>query len=193
MRACEGCRKRKIKCDAATTNSWPCAACVRLKLNCVPPTVHYNHGAHAGMQATPGFERVLDFADSSGDSAEDDGADEGAYEDVYGPPSAKRHAHARPGPLSTSSVGYDPSLAAFHASAPQQRSAIMYDALPTPTMPPSEASYYAHPSFHSQTSLSEPPRTTESAEPWPREDFSVADLQEVMGSLKVHDNGTGMW
>lgn len=37
MRACEGCRKRKIKCDAATTNSWPCAACKRLKLTCVPP------------------------------------------------------------------------------------------------------------------------------------------------------------
>ncbi|KAK5948083.1 hypothetical protein OHC33_010925 [Knufia fluminis] len=37
MRACEGCRRRKIKCDAATTNSWPCAACKRLKLTCVPP------------------------------------------------------------------------------------------------------------------------------------------------------------
>lgn len=37
MRACEGCRKRKIKCDAATTNTWPCAACKRLKLTCVPP------------------------------------------------------------------------------------------------------------------------------------------------------------
>lgn len=38
MRACEGCRRRKIKCDSATTNTWPCAACVRLKLHCVPPT-----------------------------------------------------------------------------------------------------------------------------------------------------------
>ncbi|EXJ78046.1 hypothetical protein A1O3_09206 [Capronia epimyces CBS 606.96] len=37
MRACEGCRRRKIKCDSATTNTWPCAACVRLKLPCVPP------------------------------------------------------------------------------------------------------------------------------------------------------------
>ena len=41
MRACEGCRRRKIKCDSATTNSWPCAACTRLKLHCVPPTVSY--------------------------------------------------------------------------------------------------------------------------------------------------------
>jgi len=37
MRACEGCRRRKIKCDSATTNTWPCAACTRLKLHCVPP------------------------------------------------------------------------------------------------------------------------------------------------------------
>ncbi|KAH6619263.1 hypothetical protein B0J18DRAFT_239553 [Chaetomium sp. MPI-SDFR-AT-0129] len=37
MRACEGCRRRKIKCDAATTNTWPCSACVRLKLHCVRP------------------------------------------------------------------------------------------------------------------------------------------------------------
>jgi hypothetical protein len=32
-----GCRRRKIKCDSATTNTWPCAACTRLKLHCVPP------------------------------------------------------------------------------------------------------------------------------------------------------------
>ena len=33
MRACEGCRRRKIKCDATTTNQWPCASCVRQKCN----------------------------------------------------------------------------------------------------------------------------------------------------------------
>jgi hypothetical protein len=41
MRACEGCRRRKIKCDSATTNTWPCAACVRLKVECVPPTTNF--------------------------------------------------------------------------------------------------------------------------------------------------------
>lgn len=40
MRACEGCRRRKIKCDAATTNTWPCSACRRLKLQCQPPTIN---------------------------------------------------------------------------------------------------------------------------------------------------------
>ncbi|KAF2187865.1 hypothetical protein K469DRAFT_109109 [Zopfia rhizophila CBS 207.26] len=50
MRACEGCRRRKIKCDAATTNAWPCAACIRLKLNCVPPTVSYDKDYNSGTQ-----------------------------------------------------------------------------------------------------------------------------------------------
>ena len=39
MRACSGCRKRKIKCDSATTNVWPCSACTRLRLVCLPPTI----------------------------------------------------------------------------------------------------------------------------------------------------------
>jgi hypothetical protein len=40
MRACDGCRKRKIRCDGAPQNGpWPCGSCVRLKLKCVPPTL----------------------------------------------------------------------------------------------------------------------------------------------------------
>ncbi|KAF2498297.1 hypothetical protein BU16DRAFT_548115 [Lophium mytilinum] len=60
MRACEGCRRRKIKCDAATTNAWPCAACIRLKLNCVPPTVSYDKdytpGSHTFELERPEYE-----------------------------------------------------------------------------------------------------------------------------------------
>ena len=40
MRACDGCRKRKIRCDGALQNGpWPCGACQRLKLKCIPPTL----------------------------------------------------------------------------------------------------------------------------------------------------------
>jgi len=49
MRACEGCRRRKIKCDAATTNTWPCSACTRLKLHCVPPTISQERDFAAGQ------------------------------------------------------------------------------------------------------------------------------------------------
>lgn len=51
MRACEGCRRRKIKCDAATTNTWPCSACIRLKLHCVKPN---------GFDADPNAYETMD-------------------------------------------------------------------------------------------------------------------------------------
>lgn len=62
MRACEGCRRRKIKCDAATTNAWPCAACIRLKLNCVPPTVSYDKDYNANTQTYELEEKPLEYA-----------------------------------------------------------------------------------------------------------------------------------
>jgi hypothetical protein len=62
MRACEGCRRRKIKCDAATTNAWPCAACIRLKLNCVPPTVSYDKDWNAATQTFELEEKPLEYA-----------------------------------------------------------------------------------------------------------------------------------
>ena len=49
MRACEGCRRRKIKCDAATNNHWPCSACQRLKLVCVPPAAQYERDFGTGQ------------------------------------------------------------------------------------------------------------------------------------------------
>ncbi|KAG7008227.1 hypothetical protein G7Y79_00006g018470 [Physcia stellaris] len=61
MRACEHCRRRKIKCDAATTNEWPCAACVRLKLYCVPSTETFN-GTH---DTESGWEPLFDSQDDS--------------------------------------------------------------------------------------------------------------------------------
>jgi hypothetical protein len=58
MRACEGCRRRKIRCDSATTNTWPCAACVRLKLHCVPPTggPEGDFGPSAPAAGQPGID-----------------------------------------------------------------------------------------------------------------------------------------
>ncbi|GAB7364158.1 hypothetical protein MBLNU230_g4709t1 [Neophaeotheca triangularis] len=48
MRACDGCRKRKIRCDGALQNGpWPCGACVRLKLKCVPPTLDQDEDPQA--------------------------------------------------------------------------------------------------------------------------------------------------
>ncbi|KAK3675729.1 hypothetical protein LTR78_004370 [Recurvomyces mirabilis] len=54
MRACDGCRKRKIKCDGALQNGpWPCGACTRLKLKCAPPTLDPDEDQD-GLSATSG-------------------------------------------------------------------------------------------------------------------------------------------
>ncbi|KAM5467181.1 hypothetical protein MferCBS49748_004112 [Microsporum ferrugineum] len=58
MRACNGCRKRKIKCDSATTNIWPCSACTRLKLVCIPPSVEQDG-------EPTGHEQILSFSQPS--------------------------------------------------------------------------------------------------------------------------------
>ncbi|GIZ43278.1 hypothetical protein CKM354_000651000 [Cercospora kikuchii] len=53
MRACDGCRKRKIRCDGALQNGpWPCGACIRLKLKCVPPTLDQDDDCQTPDSAT---------------------------------------------------------------------------------------------------------------------------------------------
>lgn len=66
MRACEGCRRRKIKCDAATTNTWPCSACTRLKLHCVPPTFQYDRDHATSTQVLLDQHHGLGFGPSNG-------------------------------------------------------------------------------------------------------------------------------
>ena len=177
MRACEGCRKRKIKCDAATTNSWPCASCVRLKQSCVPPSVNYNR-SHIGMTPTSGLERVIVFGDSSGESDNE----------TFMPRPAKRLAYKRPEPLTTK-ADYMPGIDAFNASS--QPAPIIYDPVTTPSLSTTDEQYYAHQMFQPHVPIGEPPRPPDTGKSWPPDAFSVADLQDVMGSLKVHDNGTG--
>lgn len=72
MRACEGCRRRKIKCDAATTNTWPCSACVRLKLHCVPPMVQYDRDLASNQGTQDQAASAGDFRDDSSGSGEDE-------------------------------------------------------------------------------------------------------------------------
>lgn len=59
MRACQGCRKRKIKCDSATTNIWPCAACTRLKLVCAPPSTTDQDYESTTFEQSPESERQI--------------------------------------------------------------------------------------------------------------------------------------
>lgn len=184
MRACEGCRRRKIKCDAATTNAWPCAACVRLKLHCVPPRVNYDQG-NTGSMHTSGLERVLIFDDSSASGDEEYGQqtnlfssqDIGSIAEQTQPPQ----------------VAYDDGLVTYHTPPYNQRSSSFHDfSYGTVNSIPISAPEQTYP--HQATfQNSNPPhlRSVSSDEIWSQEQYSGYNLTDALGELKITETGIG--
>lgn len=172
MRACEGCRRRKIKCDSATTNTWPCAACVRLRLPCVPPA--------AGLEGDTG-----EITPGSGVDDQSDGQS-------FLPSSA---ANIQPAQSFTASapsfqlnqgdtLSYDAyadnyltrPYANFYPS-PQQYQGTLNDTYQPPpqTYAPSQHDSGLH--------------RTERAGSSPIDLYSAEDLMEHLGELKIGENG----
>ena len=189
MRACEGCRRRKIKCDAATTNAWPCAACVRLKLQCVPPTVNYSRAHSAGSHVS-GLERVLDFDNSSGGSGDED----------YPPPPMMSNVYqlgSRAELAAASQAAYTTGIGAFHASPYVEKMEghghMPYDSVSSLSMSVSDAPYHTQSSFHLPRSNSMPVaiQPAESTDTWRHEDISAENLSEALGELKIDETGIG--
>ena len=182
MRACEGCRRRKIKCDAATTNSWPCAACVRLKLTCVPPTVNYNR-AQMGMPQGSGFERVLDFADSSGDSGDES----------YMPQPLMRNVYQSP-EMMPAQPSYTSGMMPFTSSPYQEQPEphhMRYDSVTSAPISVPEGSYHSQGSFHHTTASGDSVHGLGTSGSWPRDEVSASSLHDAMGELKIDANGMG--
>lgn len=182
MRACEGCRRRKIKCDAATTNTWPCAACIRLKLHCVRPN-GFDGAADPQVYEPPpseldepsqpqdGFSRQL----SSGDqqllahpAKSNPAYQQASYQDTttlyqsvqYTEPQNVNVTHGVPyadvsHPVSVDTQRFPPQ-----------------NTFPTP--PPMQHSSH----------------TAESPEAY-HNDYAQQDLADLLGSLKVDEAGTG--
>lgn len=176
MRACNGCRKRKIKCDAATTNAWPCSACTRLKLVCVPPTI--------GQEG-----------ESSGRNSE-----------AYGPHSVDTfNAPDPPQSLSSYAMPQPYRGGAPHGQAiPQYNDGIgafsHYAPATIPTQPglfhprpPQET--LSHDSYQSQQLFSVPQAqavgTTERIDYGDNEHSTAENLSEVLGELKIDETGIG--
>jgi hypothetical protein len=170
MRACEGCRRRKIKCDAATTNAWPCAACIRLKLNCVPPTVSYDKDFNGNSQTFELEPRPEEYAPPGAPSQHD-----------YQRHSSMPHImpHQMPPNLPT------PVSGMYHSSPyadPQAQEAMHYPAMSQPqqnmSYPPQQA--------YSQASAAAPPlvMTPPDTEPHWRSE-SVSSLSDALGELKI--------
>ncbi|KAH7155758.1 hypothetical protein B0J13DRAFT_436670 [Dactylonectria estremocensis] len=175
MRACEGCRRRKIKCDAATTNTWPCSACIRLKLHCVRPNGYdgatdsttyeqpqmnpSDHFQQMSMQ-----QQVLHTPTKPPGSAmyaaqHYPDANHGAYQAV------PYDTTQQQGGMSYANV-QPPVSMIDHSYAAQ-------NVFPTPPM--------HHPHSHRQES---------SPEAYSPSDYQHQDLADLLGTLKVNEAGT---
>ncbi len=197
MRACEGCRRRKIKCDAATTNTWPCSACQRLKLHCIPPTVNYDGGnSHS-------FEPEKQEHESGG-SGDDDfnsqlplqqqlQATQKNGQQNYGQLPYNNHiGHYQP-------INYAPIPQGQQGMqfAPINASTIMHNQYPPsssftmssmqhPLQPPTSPEDYRDPM---QQQL-QPPT---SSDDYRQEHYGPADLADYLGDLKMDLTATGWY
>lgn len=183
MRACEGCRRRKIKCDAATTNAWPCAACVRLKLHCVPPTVNYDR-THTSSSNISGLERVLDFDNSSG-SGDEDYPHHTSVPQVFELDSQHGHLQSHQG-------SYGDGLGVFHTPPYTDRALSHPDFSPYDDVPaiPLRVPEGSYPDQNSFNTSSGPTLASSGSSPnWSDETFSAAGLSSILGELKIDESG----
>ena len=179
MRACEGCRRRKIKCDAATTNQWPCASCVRLKQHCVPPTLNYDR-THAADGNISGLERVLDFDNSSGSGDED-----------YSHPAGAAQVFELQQPQEPIQGTYNAVLGPPFNTPPYTEKSFSqheyaFDDISTMPLHVPTPSYRDHHTYN-------PPQSAPIAPPndWPKEQYSTAELNDFLGELNINENGVG--
>ncbi|CAL8575136.1 hypothetical protein XPA_001078 [Xanthoria parietina] len=187
MRACEGCRRRKIKCDAATTNSWPCAACVRLKLSCVPPSLNYDR-VHGGAGSHSGLEGVLDFDHSSASGEDDHYFQHGEPTQFYdfGHPNDSVH---------NPQVGYGHHLGSFNAPANVERhpshTDFSYD--PVTSMPMTLPETFHQPTTFQAINVAPPPPHPSHGSNWTSDQHSPTDLSDVLGQLSIKENGVALY
>lgn len=191
MRACNGCRKRKIKCDAATSNIWPCSACTRLKLVCVPPTIVQDGGFPSnGQQPDSGPSSQPSMGDSKHPGLEIPPQD---YLQQQQPPYDDPHAHVSPaehtGSFSNdnSGVGLYPPQQQYIPHPPDQSQ--VYHNLPQQMAYPQQA-YHQHPSIF-QTPPPKPVGGSDSVAFMDPEQSTAENLSEALGELKIDETGVG--
>ncbi|KAJ0420999.1 hypothetical protein BJY00DRAFT_323445 [Aspergillus carlsbadensis] len=176
MRACNGCRKRKIKCDAATTNTWPCSACTRLKLVCVPPTIGQDGDFSSGqpVESYPPNSLSTTAAPESSQSLPSYAIPQAYREDVS---SHGETIHQ-----------YNDAVASFshYVPPPISNQSGLYETRTTQEAVPYD-SYQSQPMF--SVSQNHSIGTAESIVYSEHEHSTAEDLSEVLGELKIDETG----
>ncbi|KAI1174290.1 fungal-specific transcription factor domain-containing protein [Nemania sp. FL0916] len=183
MRACEGCRRRKIKCDAATTNTWPCSACIRLKLHCVRPNAQYE-----GSEDTQPYESARADFEPSQENFRQMAMQQPSPQHMMAGGHPKTPMYAPP-PLSYPNHQAVYPLAQYGDTTPVSQQ-LPYGSVPPPVgvLDPSYAPAGVYPtppipelSAHSESSP---------ADSYHTEQYSQNDLADLLGPLKLDERGT---
>lgn len=172
MRACEGCRRRKIRCDSATTNTWPCAACVRLKLPCVPPVGggEGEYGPPVNTTVGTGFDYSA-YNQSPTDITPTGGPNAHGYHNAYADPLFEYGDYTSAYPRDN----YFPSNDSYHQLYTQQQ-------LSDPSLN----------SFHAPQTTYQPVRADSDGQipvQTPVSQYTADDLSQHLGNLKINVNG----
>ena len=186
MRACEGCRRRKIKCDAATTNTWPCSACIRLKLHCVPPTVNYDREFPPNGQ---GFEPEKGEYESGGS-----GDDEYHHQMSI---QQQLVSHKNIPPIYTQQVGYNDGVGVYQQghygepSSAHSQTNMHYNPnnLQTPVSVMDQSHHYSQQSVYQSPSIHQQPGSPENYE---QDQYGQQNLADLLGELRMDESGSGM-
>ncbi|KID70489.1 Transcription factor, fungi, partial [Metarhizium hybridum] len=169
MRACEGCRKRKIKCDAATTNTWPCSACIRLKLHCVRPN------GYEGSDTTTTYDTILDPS---------------AQFQQMSLPGQAGHDSSKPIPDVYQGSFTDRDQSAFQQvsfdTAPGQHN-LHYTTVPAATV---LDHVYGGPDAFPTPPMHQGPRPESSPEAQSVDSYQQQDFADLLGGLRLNEIGT---
>lgn len=189
MRACEGCRRRKIKCDAATTNEWPCSACKRLKLHCVPPSLNYDvETLHSSTAYEP--EQPPSYGITNGGGAEQ-------FQQQRSAPTQLFPGNETSGQKAGNQISFHNGVGSYGTSSFQTQvngqDGSMPMSYPTTHDQPVDINDLSYPS---NVLFSSPPghpsAANASPESWQSDPYSSENLSDALGELKIHEDGVGM-
>ena len=178
MRACEGCRRRKIKCDSATTNTWPCAACVRLKLHCVPPA--------GGLEG--------DVGDDDPNGGVEESIGRSSFSTMSGAPGRDTQNYAPNAPtfqLNQDNYAYDPYVTNYQKPSYQVTEKSYGNFYPEAHQFPTSLDdpYQNAAPTYSQIQDDERSSGHEGASSSPLDQYTAEDLMDRLGQLKINDTG----
>ncbi|QSZ36402.1 hypothetical protein DSL72_006279 [Monilinia vaccinii-corymbosi] len=184
MRACEGCRRRKIKCDAATTNTWPCSACTRLKLGCVPPTVNYDRDFQQSNQTFEAEARQYNHGGNPGDNY---------HQQVPIQQQMSLPSKVVP-PIYTQQAAYsDPNnmYQTIPYGAPPTahgQQSMHYNNLQAPVSALSQHTEYSPQAVYAPAPLQQ--QSHDSPENYTHSEYGTEDLADLLGELRMNPAGT---